>query len=237
MMRFITWAGCVTLLAFLTSCATPTHNNVALSARNIGILSLVGDQVRLSQPGFLSSVREDQRIPDSGFDETARKAAADAITQKNPAANPIYVDIPTEELIKRTSTGMLAAYNGGLSDIKPELQAWLRTHPVDLVVIIRGLNNVVDGPPERYFRGVGLYTNVFSGKTYIAAVIGVDVWDGKTLTELSSADVVDKSDVTASYLPSVKDNFSDPARRAAMVSDIKRALNSLVPRLVREVGL
>jgi hypothetical protein len=94
------------------------------------------------------------------------------------------IDIPKKPLIAKLNSGLLAAYNATMSQIRPEIAAWAAQNPVDAIIIVREVTNQISHGPSQYFAGLGLHQ--FSDHApRVQGSFGLVIWDGKTLNEIT----------------------------------------------------
>jgi hypothetical protein len=235
----------VTLLS-VAGCASQVPPETRMRARTIGVLSLLGDDVYAVKHTILfGGVQELRHLPGAGLDATAQEAVLRRLRSSLPQASVVQVDLPAAALRDKVyGNRILAAYNRGLPEIRPELAAWTQSHPVDLLLIVHRVNWEIDelgcyvNGSAFYFRGLLLDRAKISPVTSL----GLDVWDGKTLApvadhfDIEILDASPKDRAGSRYSHEFEENFAgDFADR--MAADLRAMIAASTEKMLVDSGL
>lgn len=201
-MRASIFGACI-VGALSATCATALQIDQRGAPRSVGIMSLLGEGVSLEHTAMLfGGIREKVPVPGIGFDALAEATAVECAHTVNPQLAFRKIDIPKEPLIEKLTSGLLAAYNATMPEIRPAIFEWAKRNPVDLIVVIREIYVPVPGGPSQYFGGVGVHQFV-NNRAIVQATLGLSVWDGKTfdgITERSATPIAGDSSRTVEQL-------------------------------------
>lgn len=230
----------LTSLVVLAGCATMPER-VRPDVRSIGVVSLLSDKIEAFYFGkFFDGYSHDRQLDGAGFDEIAERMMETRLRQSRPGATVKRIRLEKDDLIRESNRGLLSMYNADVGDIRAALRPWAAQNNVDVIVIVRQLNQAVPiQAPQSNFRGLGLYASFSVRPPQPVASFGVTVWDGKTLDFISESSVFligyDRAG-TYSLEKEMEENFSGE-RRGRLVDTLRALVAQGTPALLSQVGL
>lgn len=229
----------VAALLFLGSCAT-MPDPVRPEVRSIGVISLLGDTIEVFHFGkFFDGYRYDRRLDGAGIDDVVERTVEARLRQSRPSATVQRIRIEKDNIIRRKDGSIFPMYDLDLGDVRTALRPWAAQNNVDIIVIVRQ----VDGPvpiqsPQSNSRGLGLYSSYSVLRPRTLALLGVTVWDGKTLDSVTQSVGYMAGDDTNAYTldNKMEDNLKGP-RREHLVNELRTVASEMAVFLLGRVGL
>lgn len=224
---------------FATSAGAIAEDDARTNARTAGVISLLSDEIEIYRFGkWFDGYSYEHVLTGANFDALAEQAIERRLGTARPGIAVQRIDILKDDVIRQSNRGLLALYNADVSDIRDAIRPWAAAHGVDVIVILRQLNQAVPiQAPQSNFRGLGLYASFSVEIPVPVASVGVVVWDGKTLEHIAESEIflVGFPDATYSTENKMRINLEEP-RRERLVSDLRQLVQAAVPPLLSRVG-
>ena len=229
----------VAALFSLGSCAT-MPDPVRPDVRSIGVISLLGDTIEVFHFGnFFDGYRYDRHLDGAGIDDAVERTVEARLRQSRPNVTVKRIRIDKDGIIRRSNGSILPMYDLDLGDIRAALRPWAAQNNVDIIVIVRQ----VDGPvpiqsPQSNSRGLGLYSSYSVPRPRTLALLGVTVWDGKTLDSVTeSVGYTAGKDTDAYTLDNKMEDNLTGTRRTHLVNELRYVASEMAVFLLGRVGL
>jgi hypothetical protein len=230
-------AGVAVAVGLLAGAAAALQLDQRGHPKTVGVISLLGDQVSLAYTALLmGSFKEKVPVAGIGFDALAEATAMQCATAINPQLAFRKIDVPKAPLIEKLHDGLLAAYNATPSELRLTIFQWAKSHPVDVIVVIRDVFVQVPGGPSQYFGGVGVHQFV-NKKAIIQATLGLSVWDGQTFDGITERSAIPIAGTYPGTVEQLRDEFKAGHRNPTFEQVLKRLVEVGVCSMMKGADL